>query len=49
MYKICHAEHSEHFSINHWTHMGEMKWSSRAMLCVLAAKNLSFGFDLSSL
>jgi hypothetical protein len=44
MTQISHTEPSQHFNITHWTHVEEMKWFSSALLGVLAANNLGFGF-----
>jgi nitrous oxide reductase accessory protein NosL len=43
-----HRAFPQHCNIPHWTHMEEMKWfNSSAMLYVLAANNLGFGFSLA--
>ena len=49
MSKISHTEPSQQSKIFHWTHMEEMKWFSSAMLGVLAARNLGFGWALAEI
>jgi hypothetical protein len=49
MPQISPTEPSHHCNITHWTHVKEMKWFSSAMLGVLAANNLGFGWALAGL